>query len=197
MDLYNDTMFRPAILSHLGPFLAALLQLSHAPLMKPSKEATFTEQESVNKKQFKMTVDLYDKLKRDQEQFTHLLHELFDKCPMSMSMKELMVILGIKGTPKWLQRETRKYLIQQVMHPNGIISIVTAICDDVLDLGEHWNKLDTISRLIATSHGSDPDEYYKAICPQVLYFVFTNTRSRYLFIVISFIFCNCIFISDT
>lgn len=169
MELYDDILLRPAILTQIGPLLAALLQLSHAPLMKPSEQVTPVGQENTSEKKFKMTTDLYDALKRDQEQFTCLLHNFLTNCPMSTSMKELIVILGIKGAPKWLQREARKHLVQQIMQPNGVVSIVAAICDDVLDLGVHWNKLDTVSRLIATSHGSNPDKYYKAICPQVFF----------------------------
>ncbi|XP_076245856.1 transport and golgi organization 6 [Calliopsis andreniformis] len=167
MDLYSDSLFCPAILAHVGLLLAALLQLSYAPLIKPCKDTVIT-QENTEKKEFQMTKDLYDQLKRDQEQFTSLLHELLAKCPMSISMKELMVILGIKGTPKWLQRETRQYLVQLIMQPNGVISVIAAVCDDDLDLGEHWNKLDTVCKLIATSHGSNPEAYYRAICPQIL-----------------------------
>ncbi|XP_031828491.2 transport and golgi organization 6 isoform X1 [Nomia melanderi] len=161
MNLYNETMFRPAIIAQIGPLLAALLQLGYAPLIKPN---------NINEsdKTFKMTTDLYEQLKKDQERFVRLLHQLLINCPMSTSMKELMVILGIKGSPKWLQRETRKHLIQQIMQPNGVISIIIAICEDTLDIGEHWNKLDTVSRLIATSHEKNSNEYYKAICPQIL-----------------------------
>ena len=174
VELHDDVLFRPAILTQIGPLLAAVLQLSHAPLTKPSEPVTSVAQENTSEKKFKMTTDLYDALKRDQEQFTCLLHNLLTSCPMSASMKELIVILGIKGAPKWLQRETRKYLVQQVMRPNGVVSIVAAICDDVLDLGVHWNKLDTVSRLIAASHGSNPDKYYRAICPQILDLLITN-----------------------
>ncbi|XP_054016476.1 transport and Golgi organization protein 6 homolog isoform X1 [Hylaeus anthracinus] len=166
MELSNDIMFHSAVLVQIGPLLAALLQLSHAPLMKPLEESTSAENTSEN--EFKMTTDLYNKLKKDQDLFTGLMQQLLNSCPMSMSMKEFMVILGMKGAPKWLQRETRKYLIHQLMQPNGIVSLATAVCEDVLDFGEHWNKLDTVSRLIAATHGSDPDHYYQAICPQIL-----------------------------
>ncbi|XP_076182485.1 transport and golgi organization 6 isoform X1 [Ptiloglossa arizonensis] len=168
MELYNESMFRSAILVQLGPLLAALLQLCHAPLMKPLKEFTPMEQENTKENEFKMTTHLYDKLKKDQKQFSCLLQQLLTNCPMPMSMKELMVILGIKGAPKWLQRETRKYLVLQIMQPNGVVSIMSTVCDDFLDVGKDWNKLDTISRLIAVSHGSNPNEYYQAICPQIL-----------------------------
>ncbi|XP_043256271.1 transport and Golgi organization protein 6 homolog [Colletes gigas] len=168
MGLNNEITFRSAIFTQLGPLLASLLQLCHAPLMKPCKEFESIKRTDTSRTEFKMTTDLYDKLKRDQELFTPLLHQLLNSCPMSMAMKELMVILGIKGAPKWLQKETRKYLIQQIMQPNGIVSLVTVVCDDILDFGEHWNKLDTVSRLIATSHGNNPKEYYQAICLQIL-----------------------------
>ncbi|XP_076749789.1 transport and golgi organization 6 [Xylocopa sonorina] len=168
MQLYNETMFRPAILTQIGPLLAALLQLCYAPLLKPSTELSSIEQDNISKDKFIMTVELYDKLKKDQEHFKYLLGELLNNCPMSTSMKELMVILGTKGAPKWLQHETRKHLIEQLMESNGVVSIIAAVCEDILDLGEHWNKLDTISRLIATSHGNNPEQYYKSICSQLL-----------------------------
>ncbi|XP_078043925.1 transport and golgi organization 6 isoform X2 [Augochlora pura] len=161
MDLYDEIIFRPAIIAQIGPLLAALLQLGYAPLVKPNNTRE-------NNGTFEMTTDLYEKLKKDKERFVSLLHQLLSLCPMSTSMKDLMVILGIKGAPKWLQRETRKHLVQQITQPNGVVSLVAAICEDTLDVGEDWNKLDTVSRLIATSHGQNPNEYYEAICPQIL-----------------------------
>ncbi|XP_017884516.1 transport and Golgi organization protein 6 homolog [Ceratina calcarata] len=169
MELYTHFTLRPAILAQLGSLFAALLQLCHAPLMKPSAKSASAGQTDISKDgTFTMTTELYEKLKRDQEHFKRLLRELLDNCPTSTSMKELMVILGVKEAPKWLQRETRKYLVEQIIQPNGIVSIVTAVCDDFLDLGEHWNKLDTVCRLIVTSHGNNSEDYYKSICPQLL-----------------------------
>ncbi|CAK9834284.1 Transport and Golgi organization protein 6 homolog [Anthophora retusa] len=169
MELYDEIMFRSAILAQIGPLMAALLQLCHAPLIKPSKECTeLTKEESTEGNKFKMTPLLYDELVKDKEHFQCLLYRMLTNCPRSISMKELMVILGIKGAPKWLQGATRKYLVQQLMQCDGVVSIIAAVCDDILDIGEHWNKLDTISKLIATSHGNNPDEYYKSICQQLL-----------------------------
>ncbi|XP_076476756.1 transport and golgi organization 6 isoform X2 [Bombus vancouverensis nearcticus] len=142
MELYDDIMFRPPILAQIGSLIAALLQLSYAPLIKPLENTILTQEENESK--------------------------LLNNCPSSICMREMMVILGIKGVPRWLQRETRKYLVQQLMQPNGIISILTIVCENPLDYGQHWNKLDTISRLIATSHGINPNEYYKSICSQLL-----------------------------
>ncbi|XP_043522730.1 uncharacterized protein LOC122535335 isoform X2 [Frieseomelitta varia] len=178
IQLYDDIMFRPAILIQIGPLLAALLQLCHAPLMKPSKEATSIREGNANKDKFIMTADLYDELKKDQEHFACLFHKLLNKCPSSTCMKELMVILGITEAPKWLRRETRKYLVEQLMQSNGIVSIIAVVCEDVLDLGEHWDKLDIISRLIVTSHGINADQYYKSICLQLLSLL-TSTQIKH------------------
>ncbi|KAG7208656.1 hypothetical protein KM043_014861 [Ampulex compressa] len=167
MNLYNDFIFRPAILSQLGPLLATLLQLSHAPLLKPSEESSSMNGQNAARSEFHMTQDLYRKLKKDQVEFSSKLHWLLVNSPQPMIIKELMVILGLNTAPKWLRRETRKYLIDRIMQPNGVISIFAAVCEDVIDLGEHWDKLDTIARLIATSHGNNPEEYYKAICSQL------------------------------
>lgn len=172
-------MFRPAILAQVGPLLAALLQLSYAPLMKPSEKNISNQSKNRSKDEFIMTEDLYNELKKDQEHFICLLHEFLNICPLSTSMKELMVIFGIKGAPKWLQRKTRHYLLQQLMQPNGIVSIITAICEDVLDFGEHWDKLDIISRLIATSHGNNSNEYYESICTQVYFINYFYNNSIY------------------
>ncbi|CAD1473467.1 unnamed protein product, partial [Heterotrigona itama] len=180
-QLYNDEItYRPAILTQIGPLLAALLQLCHAPLTKPStKQATsIREGNANNKDKFTMTADLYDELKRDQEHFACLFRKLSSKCPSSTCVKELMVILGIAEAPKWLRRETRKYLIEQLVQPNGIASIVDVVCEDVLDLGEHWNKLDIITRLTVASHGTNTDQYYKSICSQLLSLL-TSTQTKH------------------
>lgn len=144
--------------------MASLLQLSHAPLAKP---LTKTQQQSTTKLQFLMTVEIYEKLQNDQKEFNNKFISLLDNCPQYICIKELMVIFGIKNTPNWLRRETRKYLINRIMQPNGIVSLIAAVCDDDFDLGADWDKLETISRLIAVSHGKSINEYYEAVCPQV------------------------------
>lgn len=167
MELYNDPTFRPAILAQVHPLLAALLQLCYAPLMKP-KTSESSEEKNTSETDFEMTEDLYNKLKNDQEYFTRLFNKFLNECPVSTTMRELMVILGVPGAPAWLRCRTRQHLVQLLMQPNGVISLVSAVYDDVLDLGEHWNKLDTVSRLIVVSPLKNSDKYYKSIGSQVL-----------------------------
>lgn len=149
--------------------MAALLQLSHAPLAKPPNE---TEQSNVvarTEQEFRMTLEEYDRLQNCRKEFHGKLISLLNECPRYICFRELMVILGMQNSPRWLRRETQNYLIKMLMQPNGVLSLIGAICEDGLDLGADWRKLDTIAKLMAVSHGKNPDEYYKAVCPQVFH----------------------------
>lgn len=168
IEYYNGSLLRPAVLSQLGPLIAALLQLSYAPLTKPNEEGlTSKRQDETNEEQFAMTVDLYKKLQNDRKEFLSELLTLLDDCPRYLVMKELMIILGIERSPTWIRRVTRRHLIDKIQQPDGIASLIAALCNDTLDFGTDWNKLDVLARLIATSHETDKNKYYEAICPQV------------------------------
>ncbi|XP_014601091.1 PREDICTED: transport and Golgi organization protein 6 homolog isoform X1 [Polistes canadensis] len=181
IEYYNQGFLRPAVLSHIGSLIAALLQLSYAPLKKPNKEELQLKQEKeMNEKKFVMTVDLYKKLQYDKKQFLFELERLFDSCPEYLIMKELMVILGNKEAPLWIRKKTRQHLIHKIQQPNGVLSLINTLCDDtMLDLGTDWKKLDVISRLIATPHETDQNKYYEAICPQLLNFLTLKNLNNY------------------
>jgi len=147
--------------------MAALLQLSHAPLTKPPSVSQQCLNVTQNKQEFRMTIEEYDRLQNRQKEFHIKLISLLNECPQCICFQELMIILGIPNAPKWLRRETQKYLTRLLAQSNGALSLISVICKDGLDLGTDWQKLDKISRLIAMSHGKDADEYYKAVCPQV------------------------------
>lgn len=175
VDCFDEITMRPAVLPQLGPLLAALLQLSTAPLMKPCDP----EEESSETVKFHMSLNLYIKLEREREQFKAKLLSLIENSPQSGVIKELMVILGVQGAPNWLRRETRLLLVERIMKPQGIAALVLSICDGGLDLGLHWSKLDVIAKLIATPQSRDPKAYYKSICSQVCLSSHFNSESRY------------------
>ncbi|XP_012232222.1 transport and Golgi organization protein 6 homolog isoform X2 [Linepithema humile] len=166
LDLFEDLNLRPAVFSQLGPLMAALLQLSHAPLAKPTSEVQ--QSSNTNEQEFRMTVEEYQKLQNRQKEFHTKFISLLSNCPQYICFRELMIILGMQNAPKWLRRETQNYLIKMLVQSNGVLSLITAIFEDGLDLGADWTKLDTISKLIAVSYGKNADEYYKAVCPQIL-----------------------------
>lgn len=175
MDCFDDIVMRPAVLPQLGPLLAALLQLSTAPLMKPCREDEKYEAKSSHQltttsttAKFNMSLELYKQLKTEQDKFKERLVSLINVSPQSAVIKELMIILGMQGAPNWLKRETRRFLIDRIMKPGGIAALTLSICDGGLDLGVHWSKLDVIAKLIATPQSADPDMYYSSICSQLL-----------------------------
>ncbi|KAI4498853.1 hypothetical protein M0802_006028 [Mischocyttarus mexicanus] len=182
IEYYNGSFLRPAVISHIGPLIAALLQLSYAPLKKPNEEelSSKDEKETTSEKEFVMTVNLYKKLQYDKKKFLSELERLFDNCPQYLIMKELMIILGNKEAPLWIRKITRQHLINKIQQPNGVVSLVNTLYDDtMLDLGTDWNKLDVIVRLISTSHETDKNKYYEAICPQLLELITLKNHNNY------------------
>ncbi|XP_046735251.1 transport and Golgi organization protein 6 homolog isoform X2 [Diprion similis] len=163
LNCFDESAMRPAVLPQIGSLLAALIQLSSVPLTKPCSESG-----NGSGSTFRMSADIYNQLKREQEQFRVSLLSFIDKLPQSIIIKELMIIFGVQRAPRWLRRETQRLLISRIMKPNGITSLVLSMCDDSLDSGAHWAKLDVIAKLIATPQGSDPDIYYNSICSQLL-----------------------------
>ncbi|XP_046410358.1 transport and Golgi organization protein 6 homolog isoform X1 [Neodiprion fabricii] len=163
LNCFDESTMQPTILPQIGSLLAALIQLSTVPLTKPCNES-----ENSSGNTFRMTAVIYNQLKREQEQFRVSLLSLIDKLPQSTVVKELMIILGVRRAPRWLRRETQRLLISRIMKPNGIVALVLSMCDDGLDSGAHWAKLDVIAKLIATPQGTDPDIYYNSICSQLL-----------------------------
>ncbi|XP_020283117.1 transport and Golgi organization protein 6 homolog [Pseudomyrmex gracilis] len=171
LDFFHNVNLQPAVLSQIGPLMAALLQLSHAPLTKPSNEI---EPSNIDKQGFRMTIEEYQRFQNRQKEFHTKFISLINICPQYVCFRELMIILGIQNTPKWLRRETQNYLIQMLVQSNGVLSLIAAICKDGLDFGVDWKKLDIISKLIAAPHGSNADEYYKAVCPQIISLLSSN-----------------------
>lgn len=172
LDLFDDLNLRPAILSQIGPLMAALLQLSHAPLAKPSSK--IQQSSNVNKQEFHMTIEEYQRLQNRQKEFHAKFISLLNNCPQYICFRELMIILGMQNAPKWLRKETQNYLIKILVRSNGVLSLITAICEDDLDLGADWKKLETVCKLIAASHGKNAEEYYKAVCPQVCMYLYIS-----------------------
>ncbi|XP_058804800.1 transport and Golgi organization protein 6 homolog [Phymastichus coffea] len=165
LELFGKNTFRVAVMSKLDCLLVALLQLSHAPLKKPTDNQTTA---NISNSDLEMTPLLYQQLKNEQESFYNKLQYVVENCPQSLLIKELMVILSIKNNPKWLQINIKCLLTERIMLPNGITALTLAICNDVSDLGKCWDKLDITAKLVATSHGSDTEKYYNSICPQIL-----------------------------
>jgi hypothetical protein len=169
LNCFDNSILRPALIMQLECLFAALLQLSHAILKKPIvQNIASSTSVSSSSSEFKMTIDHYKQLKEEQEIFKTKLHKLIIKCPQSLLIKELMILMGIKNNPKWLQINIKKYLIDSITMANGVTALTLAICNEVSDLGKCWEKLDITAQLIATSHGLNIEQYYNSVCSQVM-----------------------------
>lgn len=131
--------------------------------MKPKTEDSLKNSKADD---FKMTNELYLKLKSEQLEFQSILRKLIDACPQCEVMKEFMILHGAKKSPKWLRENVRNFLAEAIVQPYGVISLIQAICEDTEDSG-NWQKLDIVAKLISVTHGNNPEEYYKSICSQV------------------------------
>lgn len=143
--------------------IGALLQLAHAPLKEP-----VTQNSTDKDVEFEMTVELFNQLKQEQQHYCKELCNFLNNCPQSLLFKELMVILGMKKNPKWLQTIIKYYLTDRIMQSNGITALALAICGDVSDLGRCWDKLEITAQLVVTSQGSNIDKYFNSISTQVI-----------------------------
>ncbi|XP_043276359.1 transport and Golgi organization protein 6 homolog [Venturia canescens] len=166
-DFFDEASLRLSLLPQLGPLLGGLLQLSYAPLMKSTEDSN-DKASSSSSSEFRMTKELHEKLTKDQIEFRKILSSLIEKCPLATIVKEFMIILGIKEAPKWIRKHAQNYLVSAIVRPHGILALIDAVCGDHIDLGAHWDKLDTVARLVVTSHGQDVNKYYDAVCSQLV-----------------------------
>ena len=73
----NKNLSQIVITRHVGDVLAAYIQLSHAPLKKPTEASP--SDENVDKPEFVMTQDLFERFTRDQKHFDARLKSLIEK----------------------------------------------------------------------------------------------------------------------
>lgn len=138
----------------------------------PNKDnGQISSTKNCNQEQFHMTVKRYQELLTHQKEFHVRLISLLNSCPQYKVIQELMVIHGQHKAPKWLRTCTRNILISKITQQDGVLSLINAICGNELDIGANWRMMDVVSKLLATSHGKDADEYYKLVCPQVCMYV--------------------------
>ena len=164
---FDDFVTKTCILPHLGPILTSMIFIAHVVITPPKSEKLSTNSDD-------MFPELYDKLMHTQKEFKIKLSQIMQKCPVTLIMKELMIIHGTAKFPKCIRVPAQKYLIQLIIKPNGVISLVSTMCneEEATNLSNHWHNLEIAANLIATSHGNDADGYYNSICIQVQRFPF-------------------------
>lgn len=162
---------------HLGDLMAALSQICFAPLKKPAGD-----QQNVDvspNDEFVMTQELWNLFQQDRSYFRNCFVSFIWQVYQPLVIRELLLLHGAAGLkrihtcnrtspPSWLKRACIQLLVHCLMRPRGVSALIRAICDSNHDSGKDWSKLETVVGLVTTVHTTNPEQYYKNICSQIL-----------------------------
>nr|XP_018896438.1 PREDICTED: transport and Golgi organization protein 6 homolog [Bemisia tabaci] len=161
--LKDEFIFQSVLIpKFFNDLLAALFQLCFTPLKRPDDNASSVNSEDA------MTLDLWNKLQIDRQDFRQKLEFILKSSHQSSLIKEIMVIQGSKACPKWLKLACSKLLSERLKQPGGLRATVTALCDSDFDSPTTWKKLDVITRIILSPDINCADDYYDKIVTQLL-----------------------------
>lgn len=157
---------------HLSDYLAALIQLSFAPLKKPGTYSNFT-----------MTQELYDRLNIDRKKYQKVYENLVENCFQPILMKELLVLQGVTDPqpPAFVKRVIAKEMSYRLLAPGGLLSLIRCFIESYgIDSGFEWKKIDLICKIVATKHGNGSEnDYLSNICLQLKNILMSN-NTHYL-----------------
>lgn len=157
---------------HLSDYLAALIQLSFAPL---KKTGTY--------KNFNMTQEMYDQLNKDRQKYVQIYEHLITNCFQPILMKELLVLQSVNEPPPpaFVRRVIAKEMSRRLLVPGGLLSLIRCFIENYdIDTGLEWKKIDMICKIVATKHGNDTEENYLSnICAQLFQILALN-NTHYL-----------------
>lgn len=147
---YSVPVLKNIILTlHLSDYLAALIQLSFAPLKKPGLYGNFT-----------MTQELYEKIMKDQDLYTKVYENLVANCFQPILMKELLVLQSVSDPfpPAFVKRVIAREMTRRLLAPGGLLSLIRCFIESYgMDTGFEWKKIDLICKIVAAKHGNNSE----------------------------------------
>lgn len=157
---------------HLSDYLAALIQLSFAPLKKPGTYSKYV-----------MTPERYMKLNEDRKHFVMAYTQLANNCFQPTLIKELLVLQGVNdpSPPVFAKRVIVKELSRILLSPGGLLSLIRCFIESYcIDTGYEWENIDLICRLVSqANHGIPESDYLINISTQVSQ-ILSSTNTHYL-----------------
>jgi len=217
LDLATNPGLSQMILTkHLGDVLAALIQLSSAPLKKAKEisETSEVEIETFVKEEFVMTQEKYEELVKEQSYFTNELQKMVDKVYPPLVVKYLLVLqscgagqavkptpksINVKKspTPKWVISACGSLLTHCLTHSKtGVLNVIQGI----LDVGNESSESNDVQRYAviasvisnppSTGKYADLEEYFRLVSPQILSIMDRDDESESK--VYHMIACHCI-----
>jgi len=185
LELARYKKFNTLIVTkHLGDVLGCLMQVAHAPLMKPKaddeevvKQEEGNSEIKVKEEAFVMTHELFDRLSEDQERFKSELDKIIEKTYQPLIVKYLLILQSNSKNPntkcpKWFSKTVSNLLSARLVLPDGVLHVVRG----VMDLGGEeerfdWRKIGLIGNVLGNPpHGTykETEVYYSKVCPQLL-----------------------------
>ena len=186
----EPTLSQIVLTKHLGDILAILIQLSSAPLKKPSSQGPEETANTTGEGKFHMTQDMYDKFVKEQQEFKEKLLRIVTKIFPPLAVKYLLLLQSCGATqvvkpipksinasrhptPKWVQASCGHLLTHLLTSsPNGVLNIIQGILDvgheDNQDMQKYVIIANVISNPPSTGKYAHLDEYFKLICQQIL-----------------------------
>lgn len=170
---YNIPVLKKIILTlHLSDFLAALIQLSFAPLKKPGTYDNFV-----------MTSELHSKLNEDRKKYIQTYEYLVANCFQPTLMKELLVLQSVTepSPPMFVKRVIAKEMSRRLLAPGGLLSLIRCFMESYnIDTGFDWRKIEMICKIVSSKHGSGSEaSYLLNICSQLAQ-ILTLNNTHYL-----------------
>ncbi|XP_028041997.1 transport and Golgi organization protein 6 [Bombyx mandarina] len=167
---YEIPVYKNIIMTlHLSDYLAALIQLSFAPLKKPG---TY--------KDFVMTEEMYKTLTNDRQKYLKIYDNLVSTCFQPTLMKELLVLQSITDPtpPAFLQRVISNEMSKRLLASGGLLSLIRCFIESYnADTGCEWKKIDMICRIVSVVHkGYSKTDYLKNMCSQLKQVLSLNNR---------------------
>ncbi|KAF6215026.1 hypothetical protein GE061_009775 [Apolygus lucorum] len=151
MSLREDDTLKGFISKqHLGDLLAALFALLFPP-------------EGFNVADFRAQAKLY-------------LETLIEKDFQPNIVKELLLLHGNPKCPARVARAFRGFLTDRLMQRVGVVATIKAILDLTQGLSspQHWETVNTLSRLIINAHIKNEEAYKSKVFPQILQLLYAN-----------------------
>ena len=205
----EPTISQIVLTKHLGDILAILIQLSSAPLKKPSPEP----EETVAEGKFHMTQDKYNEFVKEQHDFKEKLLRIVTKIFPPLTVKYLLLLQSCGATqvvkplpksinasrhptPQWVQASCGHLLTYLLTSsPNGVLNIIQGILDvghedsTAHDMQKYVIIANVISNPPSTGKYADLEEYFKLICQQILAILETKNDPSKVYHTIA---CHCI-----
>ncbi|XP_044728983.1 transport and Golgi organization protein 6 homolog [Chrysoperla carnea] len=180
---------RKFILSrHLGDLLAALFQLSFAPLKKPIHATN----------EFQITEEIWEKLQSDRLFFRNNLNNLLNSTYLPALIREIMVLMGVQKppAPRWLKSESSRMLCDLLVKKDGILALCYAMFESyTVDIGAQWKQMEILQKLIFDiGNSSILPNFYENVSSQILKMLseVEDDNSKHLYLIITRLFCKSI-----